>query len=382
MDLQQRPVSGSSPSADGRPWLPGLLLRLLSLWLCLPCASRAAEISMPSSFLAITQFNGFARSVQIDPRETILESPVFRTASPWNELLLSWNVRASGGGSAVFEAQALNGDQSTKFYSLGAWAAQTNGLLRHSVKGQKDDDGDVLTDVLRLANPTDRFRLRVHLRPGTNGSLPELLRMGVSAVHTNEVLRAGRDANRHAWGHLIAIPETSQHAYHGGKVWCSPTSLSMVMRHWAKTLCDSTLDQDVPHVAAGVYDPSWGGTGNWPFNTAFAGSYPALSAYALRLRDLRDLEDYVVRDIPVILSVSLGRLRGRAPFRDDGHLVVLVGFNDQGDAWIHDPDSPFPPVPGKSVRRLYSRQNLEQGWAASRRTVYLIQPAANPPPSL
>lgn len=337
---------------------------------------------MPSSFLAITQFNGFTRSVQVDPPQTLLESPVFQAASPWNELLLSWNVRAPGGGSVEFEAQALHGSLGTKFYSLGRWAEQTNGLHRQSVKGQKDADGDVLTDVLRLVTPADRFRLRVHLRAGTNGALPELVRLGVSAIHTNDVLRPGRDANKRAWGHVIAIPETSQHAYNGGKVWCSPTSLSMVMRYWSKSLCESTLDQDVPHTAAGVYDPAWGGTGNWPFNTAFAGKYSPLSAYALRLRDLRDLEDYIARDIPVILSVSLGRLRGRAPFRDDGHLVVLVGFTPQGDAWIHDPDSPVPPVPGKSVRRLCSRENLERGWAASRRTVYILQPAGNPPPSL
>ncbi len=356
----------------------------LALFLCVQTPTRAstAEVSIPGSFLALSQFREFYEWHHAPAGERVLSSPVFRSAAPWNELLLSWNAAAPAGGRIEFEVQGVFSNRNTKFYSLGRWSEQTNVMARESVKGQKDEDGDVLTDLLRLSVPAEKFRLNVRMKPGTNGTLPSLFRLGISLLNTNNPVPVAREPNRKAWGLGLTLPETSQHAYPGGNVWCSPTSLSMVMRYWADRLKDPSLDQDVPQVVAGVYDPVWHGTGNWVFNTAHAGRNPKLAAYALRLRDLRDLEDYIAQDIPVVLSVSLGRLRGRAPFRDDGHLVVLTGFTPQGDAWIHDPDSPYPAIPGKSVRRLCTRENLERGWTASRRTVYLIQPAGNPPPSL
>ena len=69
------------------------------------------------------------------------------------------------------------------------------------------------------------------------------------------------------------------------------------------------LDGDVPEVVKGVYDPAGGGTGNWVFNTAYAGSFRWMRAYTTRLSDVTELEGFTAHGIPVGLSVCYNRLR-------------------------------------------------------------------------
>jgi hypothetical protein len=174
-------------------------------------------------------------------------------------------------------------------------------------------------------------------------------------------------SNRAAWGKTIPVPERSQMAYSNGIVLCSPATVSMIMGFWARTLKRPELDPDVPAVAKAVYDPVWQGTGNWPFNTAYAGSYPGMRAYVTRFTDLAELEDWIARGLPVGLSVCLNRLRGR-PGPPSGHLVACVGFTKDGDPIINDPGT------SRNVRKAVPRKNVISAWACSKNAVYLIYP--------
>ena len=98
-----------------------------------------------------------------------------------------------------------------------------------------------------------------------------------------------------------------------------------------------------------------------------------------RLRDLRAIEDLVAQGIPVIISVSLTRLRERPPTPDDGHLAVVTGFDAAGDVWINDPDTTYPVRPERPVNRLHPRRAVDEAWATTHRTVYLLQPAQGRP---
>src|SRR5207302_5908738 len=67
----------------------------------------------------------------------------------------------------------------------------------------------------------------------------------------------------------------------GGENWCSPTSTEMVVEYWGRgpraedmswipaDLPDRTID----YAARYTYDYSYEGTGNWPFNTAYAAEF-------------------------------------------------------------------------------------------------------------
>jgi hypothetical protein len=173
--------------------------------------------------------------------------------------------------------------------------------------------------------------------------------------------------NRHAWGRLIDVPQRSQMAYQNGDVLCSPTTISMLLAYWARKLDRPGIDGDVPEVVEGVYDPQWGGTGNWVFNTAYAGSFRGLRAYTTRLSDVSELEDLVADGVPVGLSLCYNRLRGKSR-EPSGHLVVCVGFTKDGDVIVNDPGT------SKNVRKTFPRANLIDAWEYSKNAVYLIYP--------
>ena len=148
----------------------------------------------------------------------------------------------------------------------------------------------------------------------------------------------------------------------------------MVLSYWAKALHRPELDVAVPDVAKAIYDPNWPGTGNWPFNTAFAGRFDGMLAYVSRLDDLAELEEWIKAGIPVAISAPLDLLNGRPHKPGSGHLLVCVGFTEQGDVVVNDPFAHL--EKGETVRKIYPRENVATSWATSHRTVYLIYPVS------
>jgi hypothetical protein len=328
-------------------------------------------------FIPLTNFAAFHRAAEGTPSQVVLTSPEIATASPWNELIVSWNAVTPLGAGMKFQVRALYSDHATAFYTMGLWADDTAEQPRESVNGQKDEDGDVLTDTLVLKRPAHRVQVRVSWSAADQRSQPQLKFLGLSFANS---AAPGKPSppNKAAWGKLIPVPERSQLAYEAGRDWCSPTSVSMVLAHWAAVLKRPELNIDVPEVAAGVYDKNWPGTGNWPFNTAFAGKFPGLRAYVTRLRDAADLEAWVAAGVPPVVSVSYGLLYGRPLPGASGHLVVCVGFTEDGAVILNDPWAA--PGKGERVRTVVPRRNLLKAWAHSRQTTYLIYPEGWPVP--
>jgi hypothetical protein len=88
-----------------------------------------------------------------------------------------------------------------------------------------------------------------------------------------------------------------------------------------------------------------------------------------RLTSLEDLERLTKAGIPVACSVSFDYLRGRELSKtESGHLVLCVGFKEDGTPIINDPAFK------DGVRKTYSRADFEKAWCYSNRTVYLMVP--------
>ena len=216
---------------------------------------------------------------------------------------------------------------------MGLWSSDPEQSPRASVSHQKDDDGDVSTDTLSLTKPAKRFQVRLTLG-GTPDARQRLKFLGICVTDTKarpEIL----GPNRKAWGKTLPVPERSQMAYPNGNVICSPTTVSMLIGFWSRELKQPELDRDVPEVVKGVYDTQWKGTGNWPFNTAYAGSLPGMRGCVSRFSDVSELEDWIAKGLPVGMSVDYDRLRAKGP-GPNGHLVVCVGFTKDGDPIIND----------------------------------------------
>ncbi len=137
-------------------------------------------------------------------------------------------------------------------------------------------------------------------------------------------------------------------------------------------------DPWVAYAARMTFDHTYDGTGNWPFNTAYAAPRVG-KAFVTRLRSLREAERFVAAGIPLVASISFGsgELTGAPISSTAGHLLVIVGFTDDGDVVVNDPA-------GRTERRRasYLRPGPARARLAPRlgRPVYVIHDAAHPLP--
>lgn len=339
---------------------------------------RATTVTLEDDLPALVIFTNAAAWVRaeraVGSGEVVLESPVIDSSAAWNELVVSWNVEPAAGAGLGVDAQARVGERWTRHYRLGEWSLDgATPVRRTSVDGESDEDGAVKTDTLVLRGAATGVRVRLRLS-GVLAAEPERLRWVTVALCDSKQRDEPRVARSDVWGTTLDVPERSQVAYLDGRAWCSPTSVSMLLAWWARELGRPELDRDVPEVAQGVHDPGWPGTGNWPFNTAYAGSFQGMRGCAARLRDLQDVEALVRARIPVVLSVNAPALRGKPVTPDGGHLVICVGFTGEGDVVVNDPWARLDE--GQRVRRVYRREFVERAWSHAERLAYLIAPEA------
>jgi len=279
-------------------------------------------------------------------------------APAFRELIPSWNAVTPPGSSLTLEVRAKQATGWTRWYSFGTWMSAEG---RSSLDGQKDAAGTLNTDTLSLTVPATAYQYRLTLRGSAQLSL-----LAFTTSDKSKERSASAPSDRTAWGKVLNVPQRSQMIYPGGgEVWCSPTSTSMILAYWGKTVT-------VPQAAAATFDAAYDGTGNWPFNTAYAGSQ-GLRAFVSRLPGLNEAERYISAGIPLAVSLGwkAGELPGVAVPTSNGHLMVLVGFDAAGNPVLNDPAAPS----DATVRRSYPRAAFERLWQEhSGGVVYVMAP--------
>ena len=356
-------VGNSLPNA--RPLRRRLGLLLATVCLALATTPASGLDARGGQFIGFKSFSAFEKSAGTHAGEIVLTSPEIVARIRWDELIASWNAETPDGAFLKIEARALYPAEPTKYYTMGLWSSNPARYPRESVLNQADADGNVETDTLILRRPCDRLQLRLTLG-GDHSQQPKLKFLGLCLTDT-KVTPPVLPSNAAALGRTLPVPKRSQMVYTNGSVLCSPTTVSMLMTFWSQQLKRPELDHDVPEIVDAIYDAKWRGTGNWPFNTAYAGSYRGIRGYVGRMTDLAEVEDWIVAGIPVGLSVCSDRLHHRGP-GPNGHLIVCVGFTQAGDPVVNDPGTT------NNIRRVYPRKDMLYAWSYSRNAVYLIYP--------
>ena len=310
-------------------------------------------------------------------------APYYSPPGGFDSSIASWNVATPAGTWVEVRLKALVGSHWTREYVMGIWSSDTATIRRHSVNGQNDADGAVDTDTLTLKSRASAFQLKVLLYTTSAVTTPRLSLAAVNTIRNGD--NPGLASSHAAWGKDIAVPERSQMIYpDGGEVWCSPTSTSMVLAYWSAKTGKSQLDQTVPSTAARTLDWIYDGNGNWPFNTAYAASLDGgnIEAYVTRLLSLSQLESWIEMGIPVIVSIAYkaGQLAGTPIPVSNGHLLVVRGFDQNGNVITNDPAAD--PRLGQATRIVYNRAQFEQRWlASSGGAAYLIYPKGTATPT-
>ncbi len=108
----------------------------------------------------------------------------------------------------------------------------------------------------------------------------------------------------------------------------------------------------------GTYNYTYGGNGNWPFNTMYAPSL-GFDASVRRFGSLKEVERCVAAGVPVVASTAWkrGELSEASIPRSEGHLLVIRGFDTSGNVIVNDPAG----RDDSCVRRVYRRD--EFAWA-------------------
>jgi hypothetical protein len=307
-------------------------------------------------------------------------SPPIHSSVGFREAIASWNATTPAGTWLEAQLRALRGDRWTKWFTLGIWAADESAVSRHSVARQGDDDGTVAVDTLRLSgrvDPAPAFQARLRLF-GTGGAeAPSVRALAVSTSIPASGPPALVPGDPGLWDRELPVPRCSQMVYpDGGAIWCSPTSVSMVLGYWGRT--SGPCEPIVRAAVDGVFDWAYDGHGNWPFNTAFAATHD-LESYVARFGSLAQAEPWIAAGVPLIISFGWrgGELTGAPLPSSNGHLAVLAGFDVRGNPIVNDPAAPRDAL----VRRTYPRTQLERLWLShSGGAAYVIYPPDWPVP--
>jgi hypothetical protein len=308
---------------------------------------------------------------------------------PFSQLIPSWNADTPAGTWMEVEVQTRTAAlRETRWWRMGIWAYGDETIRRTSVSGQSDADGVVETDTFKTrAEKMTSYRMRVTLSRTASTTASPLVRRVWAVVSDTRSYTPRYPSPRYTDRAMeLPVPRYSQEIHAGqfpeydggGEAWCSPTSTEMVIEFWNKRPAPSELtwvggyaDPQIDYAARYTYDAAYGGTGNWPFNTAYAARF-GLDARVSQLGSLNDAERYIAAGVPLVASIS--HARGALPgfLNNDGtngHLLVIIGFTASGDVIANDPAA----TSNATVRRVYGREAFERSWiGGSGGVVYVI----------
>lgn len=314
-------------------------------------------------------------------------SPLHTLEHPASELISSWNARTPAGTWLQVELLGTYTDgAATPAYVMGRWASGDGDIRRTSVDGQTDGKSTIWTDTFSIddaaAGPllaSYRLRVTLYRKPGSRLT-PTLWRLGAMASTVPDRFTVPASVPGAGAGIELPVPRYSQNIHkgqypeydNGGEAWCSPTSSEMVIEYWGRGPSAADLawvnpayaDPQVDHAARFTYDYQYQGCGNWPFNAAYAATYPDLQGIITRLHTLNDVERLIRAGIPVITSQSFlaSELDG-AGYGTSGHLMCIAGFTPEGDVVANDPASSS----DDAVRNVYKRSQFETIWLRTKR---------------
>ncbi len=283
---------------------------------------------------------GFPRQAVPFEFSSIIVSPAFELADgAWGEIVM----------------RVCKGDKCGEWQKLGHFEKNKN----TSFPSVKDEFGTLETDIFKCAFAADSFELDVQLAPGAR-----LKSLTVSLINANAVLDFASTyenispANKRDFAPLSQIESGGK----DGKRLCSPTCVTMALNYFGKEVALS-------EVKKGVYDKGADIYGNWLFNTAYAASH-GLFAHIFYVKNFTECYNFLAKNFCVVASISFGEgeLKGSAVSKTPGHLVLICGFDKDGNVLVNDPAAPSK----ETVLRAYDRKEFAHAWFKNKNGVAYI----------
>lgn len=310
-------------------------------------------------------------------------SPIIETL-PFNALILSWNAETPEGTSIEIEAQVrVEKEQNKRWSSWLSWGIWSTSCGSSSAEASEDELAKVYTDVLKVkvadTESASAVRYRITLKTSKADKTPSLNLVAGTMRNTSadkdaltfnlsDVFNKEKILNVPRFSQMLRDPKIAS-------VICSPTSITMILNYHGLNL----VPEDT---AAKVFDKVYDGYGNWPFNTAFAGSL-GFESYVAYCSSVLDLKTEIEKGCPLAVSVryknseeveaKLPVIHGAPIKRTNGHLIVVCGFikeNSKEYVVVNDPAADC----NEAVRLRYELNEFDEAWKTSGRVAYIIHP--------
>lgn len=312
----------------------------------------------------------YAEVRHVEPKLSDSAAPVWtaalRGSHPFRELLPSWNVDAPAGTGFVVEVRVdAEGD--------GAWSAWMHigdwGELEFAPaladRVVACTSGRVDVDVFRgeRAFAAAELRLRAFRRADADPVLVK--RLSACFSDRERAVTPLDPLERRPLGIVLDVPMRSQKTERAGIAGriCSPTSLAMLLAYRGVPV--TTLE-----VAERAYDAAHDLYGVWPRNVQTAYSF-GVPGHIARFADWNAVERVIADGTPLVVSIAVkeGQLAGAPYATTAGHLIVLAGFDEEGNCVVNDPAVSDP----ASARRKYTRSDMEVVWMRRGGTAYVLE---------
>lgn len=325
----------------------------------------------------------------------IWTSPVVELQQPVLTINPSWRATTPPGTYIEVELRVQYKDRWSIWYNMGRWAFSDFPKRVRCSHGKVENDemGAIETDTYRNTHglALEAFQLRARLF-AFGARIPRLHQLAAQVAGKN----AFRGVSTTTMTETIdlRVPPFAQYAhegeypaYGGGREWCSPTSVAMMLKYFDTGPSAADLmglppdpvfkgrdraDGEVPFAALHVYDHAYPGTGNWSFNAAYMAHF-GLDSSVRVFSSLREVEAEIKQGRPVVVSLGWNNedpedsLPGASIPASGGHLLVVRGFEADGTVITNDPAA----TNNEDVRRLYEREPFERQWLKhSNGTVY------------
>ncbi len=315
-------------------------------------------------------------------------SPIVACSSFFNEALLSWNADVPAGAGCWFELRVGRSwdDSWSPWLYVGDWGAAPTDVSRVVAF----DGGRIDVDYFRSEQRFDRAQYRVTACSDKSDADVRVERVALCFSDLSGIpLAQPRTAQRIVACATPGVPvvapaydatalrrlpvpfrsQKTQRPEIAGRI-CSPTSLAMVLEYRGAT-------HETLAVAEACYDATHQIYGNWPRNVQAAYAL-GVRGFLTRIGDWETAERLIAGGCPLIISIRVerpGDLRGAPYNTTDGHLIVLCGFDAEGNAEVNDPAA------GDAATGVlrYSRGDLERCWMRGSGGVAYVLDGAAPP---
>ena len=303
-----------------------------------------------------------AQTIVLDEKgRASLQTAILTAPFKSNEALVSWNIDVPADISYAIDLSV--GRRFENEWSPWLPVDQRGPRPVNMTPSKRFDGGKVDIDYFVGDQRFDQSRVRVRIlgAPGQQISV-KIHRLDVTVSDTTRMADSWRPTislvakpPKAAYSKRLPVPFRSQYTGQPdlrGRI-CSPASLSMVLAYHGK-------DLPTTKVVKACHDPVNDIYGNWPRNIAAAYEL-GVSGYLTRINDWAVVQKYIAAGQPLVASIRFDRpkLIEAAPYNmTDGHLLVICGFDKDGNVHVNDSAVAKP----EEGQRVYNRDQLEAAW--------------------